>query len=60
MDSTLSNGVPFKSIGEVGVVGVLFVDISLYFKPVGGRTALNISYIIPEHTVVTLGGDTPI
>ena len=46
MDSTLSNGVPFKIIGEVGVVGVLFADITMY--------------IIPEHTVVTLGGDTPI
>ena len=25
-----TNGVPFRSIGEVGVVGILFVDITMY------------------------------
>jgi len=28
--STLSNGIPFRSIGEAGVVGVLFLDITMY------------------------------
>jgi len=43
MDSTLSNGVPFKIIGEVGVVGVLFADITMYLHlKLSGRTALNI------------------
>jgi len=56
-----SSGVPFKIIGEVGVVGVLFADITMYLHlKLSGRTALDISYIIPKHTVVTLGGDTPI
>ena len=25
-----TNGVPFRSIGEVGVVGILFIDITMY------------------------------
>jgi len=46
MDSTLSNGVPFKSIGEIGVVGVLFVDITMYLH-------LTLSLLVEEQLSIS-------
>jgi len=67
MDSTLSNGVPCRSIGGGGSCWssfshllALYINYCILKLRLLGEEQFSIAatYIIPDHTVVALSGDT--
>ena len=65
-NSTLSNGILFRSTGEAGVVGILFRDTTMYLHLeilklrllLEEQFSIAATSFLSMHTVVTLGGDS--